>query len=101
MRRRRRSDENGFGDDERRPEKSRGYFIGVVDGVSGEFWVETGHFSTFWCFSMKPAGAEHVSRAATMVVGAGDKSVSSAQLKDVEMGGSEGFWVKIGEFSRF
>jgi sugar (pentulose or hexulose) kinase len=29
-------------------------------------------FSIFWCFFMKPAVAERVSRAVTMVVGAGE-----------------------------
>ena len=50
---------------------------------------------------MEPAIAERVSRSETMGVSAGDRSTSSAQLKPVEMSGSEGFWVKIGDFSVF
>ena len=50
---------------------------------------------------MKPADVERVSKAATLVVGGGDKSVSSAQLKHVETSGSGGFGVKISDFSVF
>jgi hypothetical protein len=76
---------------ERRQEKSRGYFVGVIDGVgsgSSDFWVKTDHFSTFWWFFVRPAD---VSKAGTMVMGAGDESVSSAQLKLPETNDSGGF----------
>ena len=36
-----------------------------------------------------------------MGVSAGDRSTSSAQLKPVETSDSEGFWMKIGDFSVF
>ena len=50
---------------------------------------------------MKPADVERVSKAAMLVVGGGDKSMLSAQLKHIETSGSGGFGVKMGDFSRF
>jgi hypothetical protein len=78
--------------------------MGVVDVIednSGDFWVKFDHFSTFWCFSVKSANAEYVSKVVTIVLGADDEFASSAQLKLSEMSGSGGFWVRIGEFSNF
>ena len=53
----------------------------------------------FFGFSVKPANAEHISKTVMMVVGAGNKSALSAQLKLPEMSGSSDFWVKRGDFS--
>lgn len=86
---------------ERRQERSRGYFVGVLNEVFGEFRVIIGRFSIFWCFFMKQADDGRVSKAVTMVVGSGDDSTSSAQLKCVETSGSGEFWLKIGDFSTF
>lgn len=89
MRKRRQSEENGFADDDRRPDKSRGHFAGIVDNVgcelassaqlkhvettdSGVFGVKMGCFSSFWQFSTKSADAERVLRAVTIEVDAGD-----------------------------
>lgn len=80
------------------------HFVGIVDGAgsdSGDFWVKTGLFSTFLCFSVKPADSERVSKAEKMLVGAGDDSMSSAQLKPDETSDSGKSWAKIGDFSTF
>ena len=83
---------------------SQEHFVGIVDGAgsdSGDFWVKTGLFSTFWCFSVKPADSERISKAEKMLVGAGDDSMSSAQLKPDETSDSGRSWAKIGDFSTF
>ena len=84
---RRWSEENGFVDDERRAEMSRGHFVGAVDTIgssvmssaqlkrvetrdSGLFWMEMGYFSTFWWFSVKSPEAERVLRDVLTKVGA-------------------------------
>lgn len=104
--RRRRRDENGFGKpEERRSEKSRGGFVGVVDTMgslaassdqlkrpktrdSGGFWVKIGEISMFCCFFMKLTVAECKSRFVTMEVGAGSVLTSSAHLDWPETVGS-------------
>ena len=89
LRRRRWSEENGFFVDERRAEKSRVHFVGVLDVIGTDSTSsahlnhsETGNlggsglkicsFSTFWLFFVKSVDVESVSRAVTMGVGAGD-----------------------------
>ena len=83
MRQRRRSEENGFVEDERRPERSRGHFVGTINDVerslassaqskcvetggSGEFRVNMSGFSVFWSFLVKPGDVGRVLRAETI-----------------------------------
>ena len=78
---RQRSEENGFADDEQRPDKSHGYFVGVIDDIgnelassaqlkhvettdSGVFWVAMGCFSSFW---VQPVVVGRVSNAVVVV----------------------------------
>ena len=50
---------------------------------------------------MEPGVTKHVSCSETVVVHAGDKSVLSAHLEQLETIGSKVFWVIIGDFSTF
>jgi hypothetical protein len=50
---------------------------------------------------VKTAGAEHISKAVTVLIGPGDEPVLFFQLKVVETGGSGAFWAKMGGFSTF
>ena len=115
-RRRRRSEENGFFDEEWRPEKLRGCFKCVIDDIGRPpapsaqlrgsamhgfkwFWpklVDSWNFGWFW---MRQAFVGDVSGSVSDV---GNSRASSAQLKCSEMGvfaDSEYFWLKTGAFS--
>ena len=102
--RRRWRDKNGFFEkvEERRPERSRGCFVGTVDDVgsseassaqlkhletsgSGGFGVRIGDFSVFCTFFANPADAGRVLRSVEMVGSAGDSvgdGVSKTARKD-------------------
>ena len=89
MRQRRRSEENGFVEDEQRPERSRGHFVSTINDVgrslassaqlkcvetggSEEFWVNMSGFSNFWSFLIKLGDVGRVLKAVTIWIGSGD-----------------------------
>ena len=101
FRQRRWSDENEFfGElEDRRPERSRGDFVGTVDIVGSSaassaqlkhfetagFGGKVGFFRFFWQFSVNPVNSERVLRPVTMQVCARD-SVDSCDSKSARNG---------------
>ena len=84
MRQRRLSEENGFADEDRRPDKLCGYFIGIVTDIgselassaqlkhvettdSGVFCEKMAEFWSFSRFGAKPTVAGRVSSAVVVV----------------------------------
>ena len=71
---------------------------GVEMTGSGGFGVNKGDFSSFWCFSLKPAVAGRDLRAAAMVVGT--RGVGDDVWSSVGAAG-DFVWVESDDFSTF
>jgi hypothetical protein len=113
-------DENEFFEEfeERRPERSRGGFVGAVDnmgrsvtssaqlkhvetGGSGGFWAKMGIISVFWSFLVKLGIAGLISNDGVVWDGAGELQEVKDDVLAVEMAGLGGFWLNMGDFSVF